>query len=151
MELSSWKQNLIFIWSRSQISSFVIAVVQSRSHVQLSVTLWTAACQVSLSFTISWSSLKLMHTESVMSSNHLVLHHPFPLLPSIFPSIKVFSRWVGSSHQEVKVLELQHQSFQWYIQGWFPLGLTGLISLQSKGLSGVFSKTTFQKFISYPP
>ena len=52
---------------------------------------WTTARQSSLSFTISWSSLKLMSIESVMPSNHLILCHPLLLLPSIFPSIRVFS------------------------------------------------------------
>ena len=64
--------------------------VQSLSHVQLFVTPWTAARQPSLSFTISQTLLKLMSMESVMPSNHLVLCHPL-LLPSIFPSIRVFS------------------------------------------------------------
>ena len=53
--------------------------------------LWTAACQASLSFTISWSLFKLMSIESVMPSNHLILCHPLLLLPSIFPRIRVFS------------------------------------------------------------
>ena len=77
-----------------------------------SVTPWTAACHASLSFTISWSFLKLMSTESVMPSNHLILCHPLILLHSIFPSIRVFS---SSLHQMAKVLELQLQcqSFQW--------------------------------------
>ena len=56
-----------------------------------SVTLWTAAHQASLSFTISWSLLKLMSFESVMLSNHLLLYHSILFLPSIFPSIRVFS------------------------------------------------------------
>ena len=66
-------------------------VVPSLSHVWLFATPWTAACQASLSFTISWSLLKLMFIELVMPSNHLVLCHPLFLLPSIFPSIGVFS------------------------------------------------------------
>jgi len=66
-------------------------VVQSVSHVQLFVTSWTAARQASLSFIISQSLLKLMSIESVMPSNRLVLCHPLPFLPSIFPSIRVFS------------------------------------------------------------
>ena len=76
---------------------------------------WTAACRASLSFTISWSLLKLLSIESVMPSNHLILCCPFLLLPSIFPSIRVFSQWVQSFHQLAKGLEpqLQHQSFQW--------------------------------------
>ena len=61
------------------------------SHFQLFATPWTASHQVSLSFTISWSLLKLMSIELVMPSNHLVLCHPLLLLPSIFPSIRVFS------------------------------------------------------------
>ena len=64
--------------------------VQLLSRVQLFVTPWTAECQASLSFTISQSLLKLLSTEPVMPSNHLILSCPFLLLPSIFPSIKVF-------------------------------------------------------------
>ena len=65
--------------------------VQSLSCVSLFATPWTAACQASLSITNSWRLLKLMSIESVMPSNHLILCHPLPLLPSIFSSIKVFS------------------------------------------------------------
>ena len=65
--------------------------VQPISHVQLFSTPWTAAHQDSPSFTISQSLLKLMSIESVMLSNHLILCHPLLLLPSIFPSIRVFS------------------------------------------------------------
>ena len=65
-------------------------VVQSLSHVSLSVTSWTATCQASLSITIPWSLLKFMSTESVMPSNHLTLYCPLILLSSIFPSIWVF-------------------------------------------------------------
>ena len=92
------------------------------------MTPWTEACQASLSITNSWSLLRLMSIKSVMPSNHLILWHPLLLLPSVFPSITVFST-VSSSHQVAKVLEfqLQLQSFQW-----FPLGLTGFISLQSR-------------------
>ena len=61
------------------------------SRVQLFAVLWTAARQASLSITNSWSLLRLMCIESVMPSNHLVLCHPLLLLPSIFPSIRVFS------------------------------------------------------------
>ena len=63
----------------------------SHAVVWLFVTPWTAACQASLPFTISRSLTKLMSIESVMPSNHLILCHPFPLLPLIFPSIRVFS------------------------------------------------------------
>ena len=68
-----------------------LVVVQFLSHVQLFVTPWIAARQASLSFTVSWSLLKLMSTESVMSPTYLILHHPLLLLPSIFPRIRVFS------------------------------------------------------------
>ena len=69
----------------------MLVVVQSLCRVQLFVTPWTAAHQASLSFTISWSLLKLMSIESVMPSNHIILCCPLLLLPSIFPSIRVFS------------------------------------------------------------
>ena len=68
-----------------------VVVFQLLSHVWLSATPWTAACQASLSFTISQSLLKFMSTELVMLSNHLILCHPLLLLPSIFSSVRVFS------------------------------------------------------------
>ena len=68
-----------------------IIAVQSFRDVQLFATPWNAARQASLSFTISWSLLKFMSTESVILSNHLVLCRPLLLLPSIFPSIREFS------------------------------------------------------------
>ena len=70
---------------------FLLSAVQSLNHVQLFATPWTAARQASLSFTISWSLLKLTSIESVMPSNHLILFCPLLLLPSTFPSIRVFS------------------------------------------------------------
>ena len=115
----------------------------SRSVVSDFETPWTAAHQASLPITNSWSSLKLMSIESVMPSNHLILCHPLLLLPSIFPSIRVFSnesvlyiRWptIGVS-ASASVLPMNTQD-------WFPLRLTGLIFLQSKGLLRVFSSTT---------
>ena len=81
--------------------------VQSLSHVQLFLTPWTTACQASLSITNSRSLLKLVSIESVMPSNHLILCYPLLLLPSIFPSIRVFSN--ESLHQAARVLELQLQ------------------------------------------
>ena len=65
-------------------------VVQSLGHVSLFATPWTAACQASLSFTISWHLLRLVTTVLMMPSNHLIFCHPL-FLPSVFPSIKVFS------------------------------------------------------------
>ena len=124
-----------------------VVTVQLLNHIWFFVNPWTAACQVPLSSTISWSLLKLMSIESVMPSNHLILCCSL-LLPSIFPSIRVFSnesalriRWPKYwSFSSVSVLPMT-------IQGWFPLELTGLISLQSKVLSRVFSSTTIQKHI----
>ena len=69
----------------------VLFVVQLLGRVQLFVTPWTAACQASLYFTISWSLLKFMSIEPVMPSKHLILCHSLRLLPSVFPSIRVFS------------------------------------------------------------
>ena len=118
--------------------------VQSLSLVWLFATPWTAACQASLS-TNSQSWLKLMSIKLLMPSNHLILCCPLLLLPSIFPASRSFlmsqifpsvSQSIGAS---ASVLPMN-------IQDWFPSGLTGLISLQSKGLSRVFSNTTVQKY-----
>ena len=68
-----------------------VVVIQLLNHVRPFVTPWTAACQASLSFTISWNLFKFMSIELVMLSNHLILYHPLHLLPSIFPNIRVFS------------------------------------------------------------
>ena len=123
----------------------IICCAQSFSYVWLFVTPWTAACQASLCFTVSWSLLKLMSIESVMLYNQLVICRPLLLLPSIFPSIRFFSneltlhiRWPNGVSASASVLPMS-------IQDWFPSRLTGLISLQSKELSRVFSKTTVQK------
>ena len=88
---------------------FLIVVVQSLSHIQLFVTPWTAACQASLSFTISQSLLKLKSIESMMSSNHLILCCLLLLLPWVFPSIRVFSLSLLFVSQVAKVSELQLQ------------------------------------------
>ena len=118
--------------------------VQLLSHVRLFATPWTAAPQASLSITNSQSLLKLMSIDSVMSSNHLIFCHPLLLLPSIFPSIRVFS---NESALHIRWPKYWSVSFilPVNIQGWFPLGLTSLISLLSKGLSRVFSNTTVWK------
>ena len=89
-----------------------IVVVQSLGHVRLFATPLTAACQASLSFTTSWSLLKLVSIKSVIPSKPLILCRPLLVLPSIFPSIRVFFNDY-SSHQMAKILELQFQSFQW--------------------------------------
>ena len=82
---------VLHITSFLTFSSVQFNSVQSFSHVWLFATPWTVACQASLSITNSWRLLKLMSIESVMPSNHLILCHFLLLLPSIFPSIKVFS------------------------------------------------------------
>ena len=88
--------------------------VQLLSHVRLFATPWTATCQAFLPITNSLSLLKFMSIESVIPSNHLILCHPFLLLPSIFPSITVFSNEsVFASVAEVLEFQLQYQSSQW--------------------------------------
>ena len=106
----------------------------------------TETRQTSLFTTNSQNLLKFISIELVMPSNHLILCHPLLLPPSISPSIRVFSnqsvlpiRWPKYwSFRSASVLSMN-------IQDWFPSGLTGLIFLQSKGLSRVFSNTTVQK------
>ena len=123
-----------------------VSSVQSLSHVQLFKTPWTAAHQASLSITNPWNLLKLMSIESVMPSNHLILCHPLLLPPSIFPTIRSFqmSQFFASGGQSIGV-SASASVLSMNIQDWFPLGWTSWISLLSKGLSRVFSKTTVQK------
>ena len=121
-----------------------VSSVQSLSRVQLFVTPWTAACQAFLSITNSCSLLKLMSIELVMPSNHLILCHPLLLLLSIFLSIRIFS------NESVLCIDGQSIGVSASVlpmntQDWSPLGWTGWISLQSKGLLRVFSRTTVQK------
>ena len=118
--------------------------VQSLSRVWLFATPWTAARQASLSITNSRSLLKLMSIELVMPSNHLILCCPLLLLPSIFPSIRVFSNLFTTGGQSIAALA-SASVLPMNIQDWFPFGWTGWISLQPKGLSRVFSNTTVQK------
>ena len=129
-------------------SSFLLSRMRFRvqfhslSRVWLFATPWTAAQQASLSTTNSQSLLKLMSIESVIPSNHLILCHPILLPPSIFSGIRIFSdesvihiRWPKNwSFSSASVLPMK-----------IPLGLTGWISLKSKGLSRVFSNITVQK------
>ena len=130
------------------MASSPISSVQSLSHFQLFATPWTAACQASLSITNSRSSHKLTSIESVMPSSHLILCHPLLLLPPIPPSIRVFSMsqlftWGGQStgvSALASFLPKKSQDVQSCPSEW-----TGWISLQSKGLSKVFSNTTVQK------
>ena len=124
---------------------FSVAVVQLLSCVWLFATSLTVAHQAYLSFTISQSLLKLMSIESVMLSNHLILCCPLLLLPSIFPSIRFFSNKSALCIKWQSIIAPDSTSgLPMNILGWFPLGLTGLISLQFRGLSRVFSSTTIQ-------
>ena len=121
--------------------------VQLFSRVQLFVTTWTAARQASQSITNSHSLLKLMSIESVMPSNHLILWCPLLLLSSIFSSIRGLfpvSHFFISGGQSIGA-SASASVPPVNSQDWFPLGWTGWISLQSKGLSRVFSNTTVQK------
>ena len=124
--------------------------VQLLSCVPLFVTPWTAAHQASLSITNAQSLLKFMSIESVMPSNHLILCHLLLVLPSIFPSIRVFSK-----ESVLRISWPKYWSFSFNISpsneylrlisfriDWFDL-------LQSKGLSRVFSNTTLQKHPTY--
>ena len=119
-------------------------VVQSSSRVQIFVTPRTATCQASLSLTISQSFPKFMFTSSLMLSSHLILWHSLLFLPSIFPASGTFptSSLFPSDDQNTGA-SASASVLPVNIQNWSPLKLTGLISLLSKGLSGVFSSTTF--------
>ena len=119
-------------------------VVQPLSHVQLFVIPWSAAHQPSLSFTSSWSLLKLMSIESVMPSNYLILCRLLLLLPSIFPCIRVFPN-ESAPASGGQSIEASASVLPVTIQGWFTLGLTALISLLSTRLSRALSNTTIWK------
>ena len=121
--------------------------VQLLSCVWLFVTLWAIACQASLSITNSQSSPRPMSIELMMPSSHLILCRSLLLLPSNFPNIRVFSQMsqlFASGGQSIGVLGTT-SILPKKTQGWSPLGWTSWISLQSKGLTRVFSNTTFQK------
>ena len=134
--------DILLIWG-------LFSSVQLLSRVWLFVTPWNAARQASLSITNSQNLLKLMSIESVMPSNHLILCLPLLLLPSIFPSIRSFlmSQFFPSGGQSTGV-SASASVLPMNIQDWFPLGWTGWISLQSKGLSIIFSNTTFKSINS---
>ena len=114
-----------FVYSKNH--RVVHIVVQLLSSVQLFVTSWTAAHQASLSFTISQSLLKLISIDSVMPFNHLILYCPLLLLPSIFPSIRVFQMsWLFTSGgQRIRVSAsvsvLPRNIQDWFLLDWFDL------------------------------
>ena len=131
---------LLLLPSEQQLLYSTCFVAQSLSRVRLPATPWIAALQASLSFTISWSLPKFMSTESVMLSNRLILCCPLQSFPASgsFPMSWLFTsvgQIIGASASDLPMS----------IKGSFPLRLTGLISLQSRVLSRVFSSTTIQK------
>ena len=129
----------------------IYIVVESLNHVGLFATPWTAACLASLSYTVSWSWLRFMSIEwcylTISSSAALFSFclQSFPVSGS-FPMSQLFASGGQSIEALASASVLPINS-----QGWFPLGLTGLISLQSKGLSRVFSNTTVQKHQFFGP
>ena len=125
------------------------SLVQLLSCVQLFATPWTAACQASLSITNSHSLLKLISIELVMPSNHLILCHHLLLLPSVFPGIRIFSNEAtfASGGQSIGV-SASTSVLSMNTQDCSPFGWTGWISLQSKGLSRVFSTPQFKSINS---
>ena len=117
------------------------------------VTPWTATHQASLSFTVSWSLLRFMSIEMVMPSNYFICYRPLLFLPSSFPSSRTFpmSPLFASGGQSIGA-SASASVLPMNIQGWFPLGLTGLISLWYK-VTRVFSSTTngiYQFFSTQP-
>ena len=121
-------------------------VVQLLSHVQLLATPQTIACQAPLSSTFSWSLLKFMSIELVMLSKHLILCSFFSFCLQSFPASGSFpvSQLFTSGGQSIGA-SASASVLPVNIQGRFPLTLTGLISLQYNGLSGVFSSSTIRK------
>ena len=145
-----WDAVFMSILTLQKCIKFMLLEVLQFSSVTHSMstdfaTPWTAARQASLSITNSRSLLKLISIESVMPSNHLTLCRPL-LLPSIFPNIRVFqiSQLFALGGQNIGV-SASISVLPMNTQDWFPLGWTGWISLQSKGLSRIFSNTTVQK------
>ena len=124
-------------------------LVQSPGHVQLTQTPWTAAHQASLSFTISHSLLKLMSTKSVIPSTILYSVAPFSSCPQSFPASRSFPVcWLFASGGQSIGASVSALVLLMNIQGWYPLGLTGLSSLQSKGLLRVFFSPTVESINS---
>ena len=133
---------------------YQFAVVQLLSHVWLFANQWTAAHQAPLSSTVSLTLPTFMSIELVMPSNHLILCCPLSLnLPSFPTSGSYPMSWLSTSGGQSIGVSTSASVLLMNIQDWFPLGWTGWISLQSKGLSGVFSSTRIQnhQFFSAQP
>ena len=130
----------------------VVVFVQSLNRVRLFVTPWTAKLQAPLSSTISQSLFNFMSIESVMLLTASSSSAPFFYCLQFFPASGSFPMLFASGSQSIGASALA-TVLPVNIHGWFPLGLTCLISVQYKGLSRVFSSTTIQKheFFSYQP
>ena len=116
--------------------------LQSLSPVQLFATPWIAACQASLSITNSRSLLKLMSIESVMPSNHLILCRPLPLLPSIYPSLRVFS-----NESVLHIRWLKYWSFSFSISPFNEY--SGLISFRMDWMDLLVLQGTLKSFLQH--
>ena len=131
-------------WIGGQNVVAEVVVVQLLSCVELFATPGTAAHQALLYVTICQSFLKFMSIESVMLSNYLILCYPLLFLSSVFPSLRVFfpgsAEWVSSLHQVVRVLEFQHQSFQWIL---------GLISFRIDWFDLLAAQGTLESLLQY--
>ena len=133
-------------WGGLHRMHVVVAIVQLLSHVQLFVTPGTIACQVLLSSTISWSLLKLMFTELVMLSNHLIFWSPLSFCFQSFPTLESFqTSWLFTSAGQNIGASASALVLPMNIWDWFSLLSTDLISLLYKELSKVFSSTTVWK------
>ena len=141
----------IYIWYLCSGMSFILlgnpfSSVQLLNHIRHFATAWTAVCQASLSITNSHSLLKVMSIKSVVLSNYLIFCHSLLLLlqsflaSGSFPTSQVFTLGGHSIGVRASASVLPMN-----IQGWVHLGLTGWISLQSKGVSRAFSNTTVQE------
>ena len=128
------------------VCPYQFSSVQLFSPVRLFATPWIAVRQASLSIVNSRSLLRLMSIELVMPSSHLIICHPLLLLPQSLPASRSFPMsqpfpWGGQSSGVSALASVLPMN----TQDWSPLGWTGWTSLQSKGLSRVFSNTTVQK------
>ena len=140
MRYKGWKEEFL-------CCQYLLAVVvQSLGRVRLFVTPWAAGRLTSLSFNICWSLSKLMSIELMMPSNHLILCCSLLLLPSIFPSIRIFPNGLALCIRWPKYWSFSFSTSHSneYSWGWFPSVLTGWISLQINRLSRVFSKSQFK-------
>ena len=138
--------NLLILFISIQMLTSQV-VVPLLSPVQLFVSSWTAAHQASLSFTVSWSLLQLVSIELVMPFNHLISVVPFSFCPQSFPASWSFTvSWLFASGGQSIGASASTWVLPMSVQDWFPLALTGLISLLSNGLSRVFFNTTVQKY-----